>query len=421
MKRILLAMLLLLALANVQAQRRRTKIKNEPGPQLPYTKVEEALAAYDFETAEELLNDEIEMLKKNKQSSIEQEKKLLWIHRAQMKLNAVEQVTFIDSIVVPINDVLRHIHLSPECGTISTYADYFKTADKHGCTVFQSQMGDQIFYAQPDARGVLNLYSQTLYSDGSKSKVELLQGISDKDSHQNFPFMMTDGTTIYFASQGTESLGGYDIFMSRYDADEHRFLAPENIGMPFNSTANDYLYLIDETNQLGWFVTDRNQPTGKVCIYVFIPNDTRQVYVPEELETEKLRRLARLTSIKETWIDSNEVRAAQYRLRETKDARQAENEHEFEFIITDNQIYHKRADFRSTQALQIFDQRVKDLDELYKVTKTLMRMRNNYSNSSEAQRNQMKNEILMLEKNEEELLEQVKNQEKEIRKLELGL
>jgi hypothetical protein len=282
-------------------------------------------------------------------------------------------------------------------------------------------MGDQIFYAQPDTRGVLNLYSQTLYSDGSKSKVELLQGISDKDSHQNYPFMMTDGTTIYFASQGTESLGGYDIFMSRYDADEHRFLAPENIGMPFNSTANDYLYLIDETNQLGWFVTDRNQPTGKVCIYVFIPNDTRRVYVPEELETEKLRRLARLTSIKETWIDSNEVRAAQYRLRETKDARQAENEHEFEFIITDNQIYHKRADFRSTQALQIFDQRVKDLDELYKVTKTLMRMRNNYSNSSEAQRNQMKNEILMLEKNEEELLEQVKNQEKEIRKLELGL
>lgn len=421
MKKFLLAMLLLLALTDVQAQRRKTKIKKEPELQLPFAKVEEALAAYDFETAELLLNDAIETLNKNKQPSIEQEKKLQWIHKAQIKLNAVEQVMFIDSLVVPQNEVLRHIHLSPECGTVSNYADFFKTQDPMGCTVFQSQMGDQIFYAKPDAKNVLSLYSQTLYSDGSTSKVQLLEGISDKESNQNYPFVMTDGTTIYFASQGSESLGGYDIFMSRYDADTHRFLAPENIGMPFNSTANDYLYLIDETNHLGWFVTDRNQPAGKVCIYVFIPNDTRKIYVPEETETDKLRRLARLTSIKETWKDNNEVRGAQYRLREAKNTELAENNHEFEFIVTDNQIYHQRSDFRSQQALQVFDQRVKNLDELYKVTKTLARLRNTYHNSSEAQRSQMKDEILTLEKSEESLVEQIKNQEKEIRKLELGL
>ena len=139
------------------------------------------------------------------------------------------------------------------------------------------------------------------------------------------------------------------------------------------------------------------------------------------MESEKLRRLARLTSIKETWNDGNEVRAAQFRLREAKNTKQTENEHEFEFIVTDNQIYHKRDDFRSIQALQVFDQRVKNLDELYKVTKTLARMRNNYHNSSQAQRTQMKEEILTLEKNEESLMKQIKQQEQEIRKLELGL
>ena len=421
MKKILLAMLLLLVLSDVQAQRRKPKTKKEPESQLPYAKVEEALAAYDFETAEQLLNNEIEALNKSRQSTIEQEKKLQWVRRAQIKLNAVEQVTFIDSLVVPRDEVLRHIQLSPECGTINRYADFFKTQDQMGCTVFQSQMGDQIFYAKPDAKNVLNLYGQTLYSDGSKSKVELLEGISDKESHQNYPFMLTDGTTMYFASQGAESLGGYDIFMSRYDADEHRFLPPENIGMPFNSTANDYLYAIDETNHLGWFVTDRNQPADKVCIYVFIPNETRKVYVPEELDADKLRRLARLTSIKETWKDANEVRGAQYRLNEAKNTQQAENEHEFEFIVTDNQIYHQRSDFRSPQALKVFDQRVKNLDELYKVTKTLSRLRTNYLNSSQTQRAQMTKEILTLEKSEENLMEQIKNQEKEIRKLELGL
>lgn len=421
MKKILLAMLLLLTLTDVQAQRSKSKTKKEPESQLPYTKAEEALAAYDFETAEQLLNKEIEKLNKSKQSTTEQEKKLQWMRKAQIKLNAVEQVTFIDSLVVPRDEVLRHIHLSPECGTISKYAVFFNTQDSMDCTVFQSQMGDQIFYAQPDEKKVLNLYSQTLYSDGSKSEIELLEGISDEENHQNYPFMLTDGTTMYFASQGTESLGGYDIFMSRYDADEHHFLPPENIGMPFNSTANDYLYAIDETNHLGWFVTDRNQPADKVCIYVFIPNETRRVYVPEELETEKLRQLAHLTSIKETWKNANEVRGAQYRLNEVKNTQEAENKHEFEFIVTDNQIYHQRSDFRSEQALQVFEQRAKNLDELHKVSKTLSRLRTNYLNSSQTQRAQMKEEILTLEKSEESLMEQIKKQEKKIRKLELGL
>ena len=56
--------------------------------------------------------------------------------------------------------------------------------------------------------------------------------------------MLSDGLTLYFAAQGPESIGGYDIFMTTYDAAEGRFLKPENIGMPFNSTANDYAWLL---------------------------------------------------------------------------------------------------------------------------------------------------------------------------------
>ena len=31
------------------------------------------------------------------------------------------------------------------------------------------------------------------------------------------------------------------------------YLVPENVGMPFNSPYNDYMYVIDEYNNLGWF------------------------------------------------------------------------------------------------------------------------------------------------------------------------
>ena len=106
--------------------------------------------------------------------------------------------------------------------------------------------------------------------------------------------------TLYYGAKGPESIGGYDIFVTRYDMDERKFLYPENIGMPFNSLANDYLYAIDEINNIGWFVSDRHQPEGKVCIYIFIPNTTRKTYDFNNIDQEKLTRLARISSIKET-------------------------------------------------------------------------------------------------------------------------
>ena len=408
---------MLMSVVFLHAQKRKVAVQ----PQLPQMTLEEALAKYDFASAEKLLNNEIATLKKKRQPTIAQENRLQWLHKAQMKLNAVEKVTFVDSIVVPRAEVLSHIKLSSECGSLHHYADYFHQHDTLDCTVFQSQMGDQIFFSKPNESGNLSLYAQDVYGDGSTSEAALLTGISNSDEHQNYPVMMTDGATIYFAAQGAESLGGYDIFMSRYDADEHRFLSPENIGMPFNSPANDYLYAIDEYRNLGWFVTDRNMPEDSVCIYVFIPNETRKVYVPEELEPEALRNLARISNIRDTQADEQNVRAALLRLREAQTAQQAEMEPEFEFVVTDNNIYHKRSDFRSDIAQKHAESWLYAKSELEKTRKTLERLRTGYHQSTTAQRQQLASEIIGLETNEERLLNQIKQLEKDMRKAELGL
>ena len=47
------------------------------------------------------------------------------------------------------------------------------------------------------------------------------------------------------------------------------FYIPDNYGLPYNSTANDYFLAIDERNNLGWLVSDRYQPEDKVCILYF--------------------------------------------------------------------------------------------------------------------------------------------------------
>lgn len=44
------------------------------------------------------------------------------------------------------------------------------------------------------------------------------------------------------------------------------------------------MYVIDEFNNLGWFASDRYQPEGKVCVYVFIPASSKQVYNYESMD-----------------------------------------------------------------------------------------------------------------------------------------
>ena len=81
------------------------------------------------------------------------------------------------------------------------------------------------------------------------------------------------------------------------------YLAPENVGMPFNSPTTIIVYVIDEFNNLGWFASDRYQPEGKVCVYVFIPASSKQVYNYENMDKSKLIKLAQLHSIKDTWTN----------------------------------------------------------------------------------------------------------------------
>lgn len=89
--------------------------------------------------------------------------------------------------------------------------------------------------------------------------------------------MLSDGVTVYFASDNESGLGGYDIYITQYNTNTNMYLPPENIGMPYNSPANDYLLVIDDIKGIGYFASDRYMTDGNVCVYTFIPNDEKQI------------------------------------------------------------------------------------------------------------------------------------------------
>jgi hypothetical protein len=84
--------------------------------------------------------------------------------------------------------------------------------------------------------------------------------------------------TLYFAANDSNGLGGLDIYVSRYNMATENFTTPENIGMPYNSPANEYLFVLDEMHQIGYLATDRFATEGRVHVYSFAISEQKEYW-----------------------------------------------------------------------------------------------------------------------------------------------
>ncbi|PCH68833.1 MAG: hypothetical protein COC06_08750 [Bacteroidales bacterium] len=86
------------------------------------------------------------------------------------------------------------------------------------------------------------------------------------DGDEMFPFIAEDGY-LYFASDGHIGLGGLDIFKSIFE--QNKWTYPVNLGPPFNSSKDDFGYLIQKNKKIGYFSSNRN---GSDDIFEFTQN-----------------------------------------------------------------------------------------------------------------------------------------------------
>ena len=318
---------------------------------------------YKFSEAENLLQQAIKRGKVRKTSTQAEEKELLTVQKAKSMIQATEQVMFVDSFVIEQDKLLSAIKLSRELGTIepahtflSKLSEKQYTANSNG-TVYINEFGDKAYFpVWSEEIGNYRLYGAEKIGDAWTS-IAPLRGLDNEASDYNYPYMLSDGITLYFGTQSDDGLGGYDIYVTRYNSGSGQYVLPENLGMPFNSPANDYLYVVDELHNLGWFATDRRQPPGMVCVYVFVPNAARKLLSDSTQDDDVLRRAAMLHSIELTQDDTKTLNDARRRLAQINDLISAssspEAEKDFIFIINDNTIYHRLSDFKNTEAKKL--------------------------------------------------------------------
>lgn len=371
-----------------------------------------------YSAAAEKYSEFIDKTKDEAQRSAVQQK-LNVCNRLDRMVSNSEIVCFIDSFVVDKDAFLSVYTMGADAGRIATCAEYFDDDELPG-HISETERGMDIFFSDEndDDEPLLKLFRRSKVGD-DWGRVQQLQGI-ETYGNDDYPFLLSDGVTLYFASDGQGSIGGYDIFVSRMDTESGRFYRPDNVGMPFNSTANDYMMAINEVANLGWFATDRNQPDGKVCVYVFVPNAKKERVNVNAIGYDRALAIANISSIADTQVDEEVVRNARRQMTMLIYAQDAaRNSADFLFVVDDLNTYKSFADFRSSAALGLFKEWLAGVEKHENDIRQLQNSRDEYAAASAAEKARMRDAILKLENQIENDARALKLKEYEVRRLEL--
>lgn len=370
---------------------------------------------YDFAEAIDYYNRYREILTESKkQMSQEAEDELALAKKAKSMFEHVEKIAIIDSILVDKEKFFNYYRLSHETGTLNS-TSVLPVEVSNNTVVYSNQSEDRMIWAMPNEDGDMQLCETTKLIDGTWDTPQFIGEELSNGGDINYPFVMQDGSTLYYASNSEDGIGGYDIYMTVKDAETGEYLRPQNLGMPYNSFADDYMLVLDDVTGLGWWATDRNNIEDKVTIYVFVRNDIRQNYSADE---ENLVSYAKVSDYRATW-NGNDYSDLITKIR-TLETNAVDNNKDFVFCIKKGVIYTNLNDFNSDEASDEMNNLIELYSELDDIKSELKKKRADYNKATASSKTELGKELISLEKDIEDLRNKIFTQENLVRKLELN-
>jgi outer membrane protein OmpA-like peptidoglycan-associated protein len=145
----------------------------------------------------------------------------------------------------------------------------FNNVNYNYCHPTISPDEDIIFISSdvPGGYGGMDLYA-VYRTDGKWSQMINLGEKVNTPGNEVFPYIAAD-KTLYFSSDGHGGLGNLDLFFTTQNTQTEEWRTPSNLGSPFNSTDDDFGFIVDRDNKNGYFSSDRSGGFGGDDIYKF--------------------------------------------------------------------------------------------------------------------------------------------------------
>jgi outer membrane protein OmpA-like peptidoglycan-associated protein len=145
------------------------------------------------------------------------------------------------------------INLGPPVNTSSWESQPSISAD--GKTLFFSS-------SRPGGFGGKDLWLSRLDDKNKWTTPVNLGNKINTDGDEMSPFIHFDGRSLYFASNGRVGMGGFDIYVTRMNADSS-WSEPQNLGYPINTYNDEMGLVIEADGQKAYFSSVRDSKKGK--------------------------------------------------------------------------------------------------------------------------------------------------------------
>lgn len=137
---------------------------------------------------------------------------------------------------------------------------------------FVSMDGKTLYFSsnRPGGYGGMDIWKIELDTLGNiAGNAENLGPQINSAADEITPFFHEASSTLFFSSNGYNSIGGFDVFKNDYDMEKHVYGTPVNLGSPINSSNDDTYMIWDSKLKRGFLSSDREPCEFGHCYNIY--------------------------------------------------------------------------------------------------------------------------------------------------------
>ena len=137
------------------------------------------------------------------------------------------------------------------------------------------------------------------FNDSLWTAPSLLNEHLTSSGDEIYPMLSPDSKSLYFSSSGLYGMGGYDIYVSSWDDESGDWGVPVNLGFPYSSPYDDFLFVNTDDGRYTVFASNRDCTADSVNVYVLEYDN-----MPISGAVEDMAELRRIMSLEPAAKDS---------------------------------------------------------------------------------------------------------------------
>ncbi len=187
-------------------------------------------------------------------------------------LSSLNEIVVIEKTEIEASRFYDLYDLKNIGGTMIVNAQFQSKNDKknkHTPIIHFPANPSTIFYSSynDDEKRGKDIFIRKKLPDGSWSLPQTVYGDVNTAFDEDYPYMHPNGKYLYFCSKGHNSMGGFDVYRSKYDKQANTFGPAENLDFAISSPDDDLFYIVDSLDKNAYFASSRQSLDGKIYVY----------------------------------------------------------------------------------------------------------------------------------------------------------